>query len=72
VIALRRSDHRSSKRDIIRCLKRYAARELLPHIQSAAKSCPDLKLPSIPLDDLQELQVRGRISTSSISETDQR
>ena len=28
----RRTDEGMSKRDIIRCLKRYVARELLPHI----------------------------------------
>ena len=31
----RRTQEGMSKRDIIRCLKRYVARELLPHITSA-------------------------------------
>jgi len=42
----RRTEQGMSKRDIIRCLKRYVARELLPHI-NAAKNDADLKLPSI-------------------------
>lgn len=42
----RRTEEGMSKRDIIRCLKRYVARELLPHIKSA-RIDPDLKLPSI-------------------------
>ncbi len=36
-----------SKRDIIRCLKRYVARELLPHIKAAAQKDSDPKLPPI-------------------------
>jgi hypothetical protein len=31
---LRRTADRLSKRDIMRCLKRYIARELFPHIQA--------------------------------------
>lgn len=33
----RRTEQGMSKRDIIRCLKRYVARELLPHIKGAAR-----------------------------------
>ena len=36
-----------SKRDVIRCLKRYVARELLPHIKSATLNDSDLKPTSI-------------------------
>ncbi|MGH8829095.1 MAG: IS110 family transposase [Jiangellaceae bacterium] len=43
----RRTAEGLSKREIIRCLKRYVARELLPHIQAAGQDRPDLKLPSI-------------------------
>jgi transposase len=43
----RRTGEGMSKREIIRCLKRYVARELLPHIKAAAQNRPDLKLPSI-------------------------
>ena len=43
----RRTDQGMSKRDIIRCLKRYVARELLPHIKAAAQNDSDLKLPPI-------------------------
>lgn len=43
----RRTEQGMSKRDIIRCLKRYVARDLLPHIQSAAQNDPDLKLTAI-------------------------
>lgn len=38
----RRTAEGLSKRDIIRCLKRYLARELLPRIQEALAE-PDLK-----------------------------
>ncbi len=43
----RRTAEGMSKREIIRCLKRYVARELLPHIKAAAQNEPDLKLPSM-------------------------
>lgn len=43
----RRTREGLSKREIIRCLKRYVARELLPLIKAAAENQPDLKLPSI-------------------------
>ncbi len=43
----RRTAEGLSKREIIRCLKRYVARELLPYIQAAGQGRPDLKLPSI-------------------------
>ncbi|HVQ18297.1 MAG TPA: IS110 family transposase [Actinomycetes bacterium] len=43
----RRTEQGMSKRDIIRCLKRYVARELLPHIKAAAQKDSDPKLPSI-------------------------
>ncbi len=43
----RRTTQGMSKRDIIRCLKRYVARELLPHIQQAAQNGSDLKPPPI-------------------------
>ena len=43
----RRTEQGMSKRDIIRCLKRYVARELLPHIKAAAQKDSDLKPPSI-------------------------
>lgn len=43
----RRTGEGLSKREIIRCLKRYVARELLPLIKAAAEDRPDLKLPSI-------------------------
>jgi hypothetical protein len=43
----RRTEEGTSKRDIIRCLKRYVARELLPHIKAAAQHDSDPKLPSI-------------------------
>jgi transposase len=43
----RRTREGLSKREIIRCLKRYVARELLPLIKAAAEDRPDLKLPSI-------------------------
>ena len=43
----RRTREGLSKREIIRCLKRYVARELLPLIKLAGQNDPDLKLPSI-------------------------
>lgn len=43
----RRTSEGMSKPEIIRCLKRYIARELLPHIKEAAKTQPNAKLPSI-------------------------
>ena len=43
----RRTREGLSKREIIRCLKRYVARELLPLIKAAADEPPELKLPSI-------------------------
>lgn len=43
----RRTREGLSKREIIRCLKRYVARELLPLIKAAAEDQPDLKPPSI-------------------------
>lgn len=43
----RRTREGLSKREIIRCLKRYVARELLPYIQASATTRPDLKPPSI-------------------------
>ncbi len=43
----RRTAEGMSKREIIRCLKRYVARELLPLINTAAQNEPDLKFPSI-------------------------
>ncbi|HNO39461.1 MAG TPA: transposase [Marmoricola sp.] len=43
----RRTREGLSKREIIRCLKRYVARELLPYIVAAASARPDLKPPSI-------------------------
>jgi transposase len=43
----RRTHEGPSKREIIRCLKRYVARELLPYIQAASEDRPDLKPPSI-------------------------
>jgi hypothetical protein len=48
----RRTREGLSKREIIRCLKRYVARELLPHINAASTAQPDLKPPRSPLDDL--------------------
>lgn len=42
----RRTEEGLSKRDIIRCLKRYVARELLPHIKSATQNDSDPNLPS--------------------------
>lgn len=41
----RRTREGLSKREIIRCLKRYVARELLPYINAAAQDRPDLNLP---------------------------
>lgn len=43
----RRTREGLSKREIIRCLKRYVARELLPLIKAAAQDHPYPKLPSI-------------------------
>ncbi|QLQ11731.1 MAG: IS110 family transposase [Nocardioidaceae bacterium] len=43
----RRTAQGLSKREIIRCLKRYVARELLPIIKATAQNEPDLKLTSI-------------------------
>ena len=43
----RRTREGLSKREIIRCLKRYVARELLPYINAAAQNQPDLKPPPI-------------------------
>lgn len=43
----RRTQEGLSKREIIRCLKRYVARELLPYIVAAAQDRPDLKPPQI-------------------------
>lgn len=43
----RRTAEGLSKREIIRCLKRYVARELLPLIKAAADDRPDLKLTPI-------------------------
>ncbi|MGL5827428.1 MAG: transposase [Nocardioides sp.] len=43
----RRTAEGLSKREIIGCLKRYVARELLPLIKAAGQDRPDLKHPSI-------------------------
>lgn len=43
----RRTAEGLSKREIIRCLKRYVARELLPFVTDTAHTDSDLKLPSI-------------------------
>ena len=48
----RRTREGLSKREIIRCLKRYVARELLPHINAASTARPDRKPPRSPLDNL--------------------
>jgi transposase len=43
----RRTREGLSKRETIRCQKRYVARELLPYIPAGASARPDLKPPSI-------------------------
>lgn len=48
----RRSADGMSKRDIIRCLKRYVARELLPDIKTAAITKTSQNTSHAPLDDL--------------------
>lgn len=48
----RRSQQGLSKREIMRCLKRYVARELLPLIRDASPHPPPTTHPRSPLDDL--------------------
>jgi transposase len=48
----RRTREGLSKREIIRCLKRYVARELFPYIDATTREQPDLKPPRSPLEDL--------------------